>query len=127
MKKALLTFSICFLFGAFALQAQQASYAGKKSGNITKQELLSDSVLSMGEAYEVISFTVSLIKRGSSSPPTLDIPVEGNKVPEKIRSMIKDLPTGSKVYFEHIKGKLIKGSDNAPRLAEALSFTIVDK
>ena len=72
--------------------------------------------------FVITEFKVSIVQKGEDT--ILDIPVEGNQIPDKIRNIINGLHMGDKVYFEFIKAKMTTGTDSSIRYLGALSFTI---
>lgn len=118
-------------------------FAGKKSGStITRKEFLTDSTIHYNNenraasySYELVSFKITIIQKGKD--PILDIYSDGNKIPQQVRDLIKDMPAGSKVFFEYIRAKIEaapvngndipKATDLGTRPLEPMSFTIVDE
>lgn len=99
-----------------------------RSGPINKDILAASNIIPLMENfdfklyYTVTGFKMTVIQKGKD--PILDIPSDNNQLSEKMRSLIKGLRPGDKVYFEGIKARMTSGTDLTPRTLESLSFTI---
>jgi len=100
-----------------------------RSGPINKDILSASSLIPLMENfdfklfYQITGFKMSVIQKGGKDP-ILDIPSENNQLSDKMKSLIKALRPGDKVYFESIKARMTTGTDPGVRSLEALSFTI---
>ena len=67
----------------------------------------------------------------------LDIQSDGNKMPQRVRDIFKDIQPGLKVIIDfitaildaepEINNAIVKPTDTSPRGLEPLNFTIVDE
>ena len=123
------------------LPKMQPSISGKNSGNITKKEFFADSIIHVGNDdmlvpnyLEIRSFKVDIIRPGKD--PVLDIPCDGNRISDKIKSIIKGSESGTEIHFGYIKTKgyyqvisdevsEVLDDDGLP--LAPMSFTLVDE
>jgi hypothetical protein len=105
--------------------------SGKTSGSITKKEFLADSTIHFCPndslypyKYKIVSFKITSIQKGKD--PILDIPSEGNLIPDRVKKLIAESEQGTKIYFEFVKGVPLGGKDKSMRQIEPVTFTLSD-
>jgi len=114
-----------------------------ESNIVTRKSFLTDSIIHFNTdtmllpyKFQVASFKISIIKKGAD--PIFDIPSDGNRIPELAKNIIKEMPAGTKIFFESINANFseVRVAPNAAsvhlvkdgtRSLEAMSFIISDE
>ena len=79
-----------------------AMVCGKTKGEVGRKDLLNMKSIELGgcvSSAEVKSFEISVIREGS----VVVLHADGTQLSDKMKELIRELPIGSKVYFEKIK------------------------
>jgi hypothetical protein len=104
--------------------------AGFEKGKISHAAFLSDSVIAINDEnckqhHEIVSFKITIIQ--IHKQPLLDFPCEGNKIPAKVRAMIKEAPNGSRVIFDYfrIKPPLIRTKQAETSVLEEIPMSFI--
>jgi hypothetical protein len=107
----------------------QATLNGMYHGGPVSKEILSSSnVIPVMENFDfklyyvITGFKMSIY--GAGKEPVLDLPSDGNQFSEKMRSTIRSLRTGDKVFIDMIKVRMTCGTDMGLRNLEPLMFIV---
>ena len=97
----------------------KAAIAGKSGGEIAKEELLNPKGLETTDsAFHVMSYKMSLIGKNVEYR---EFSGRDNNLSDDMRAAIKQIPSGTKVFFEYIKTET---KNKESRMLTPLSFII---
>jgi len=96
-----------------------AIITGMNGGEITVNQLLNDSVFTVTEGIDIISFRMTIYRVGSEP---IEIDTNGNRLTDKMCEAISRLHKGAKLHFE-FKAEYFVAANASPTV-EPMTFTI---
>jgi hypothetical protein len=106
------------------------TYAGKQSGEVSRENLLADSMLHLN--YDTLpvgiiitNFEIKVIVKGKEEDP-IYISVNERNIPVKLKKIIKAAPLGTQLIFDSIRLRSVYGEDSSIKRLGPFVFIIVD-
>jgi len=99
-----------------------------QSGPINKDILAASNIIPVMENFDfnlfyvVTAFKMTVIPHGKD--PILDMPSENSQLTDRMRSLIKTLHPGDRVFIDGIKAKMTTGTYQIPVPLQPMAFTI---